>query len=107
VGVPTEWRTLIRRAAMAREAMTSRLPPGPGGPPAGGAPPADKGPMGQLSSHRECQLLYVQAWDPFLYRVVDTYFCTHRGGGIHWPTGDVHVFFVNTYDTRLQKYQVS
>jgi hypothetical protein len=46
VGLPAELQTLIHRAAIAGEAMTGRLPPGPGGPPAGGAPPPDRGPGG-------------------------------------------------------------
>jgi hypothetical protein len=44
IGLPTESRTLIRRAAVAGAAMTGRLPPGPEGPGAGGVPPPEGGP---------------------------------------------------------------
>jgi hypothetical protein len=44
VGIPTEWKTLIHRAAVAGVAMTSRFLPGSGGSPAGGASPAYSGP---------------------------------------------------------------
>jgi hypothetical protein len=46
VGVPMEWRTLIRRATVAGEIMNGHLPRGPGGAPAGGVPPADRGTRG-------------------------------------------------------------
>jgi hypothetical protein len=46
--------TLIHQATVVGQAMTGRMPPGPGGPLAGGAPPADRGPGGELWGHHEC-----------------------------------------------------
>jgi hypothetical protein len=43
MGLSAELQTLNRRAAVAGEAMTGRMPPRPRGPPTGGVPPPDKG----------------------------------------------------------------
>jgi hypothetical protein len=40
------WQTMVRRAAVAGDAMTGQLPPGPEGPIMGGAPPPKGGPGG-------------------------------------------------------------
>jgi hypothetical protein len=59
MGIPTEWRTLIRRATVVQVVMTGRLPPGPGGPLVGRAPPDNRGPRGDHLGHHECRLLYI------------------------------------------------
>jgi hypothetical protein len=59
MGIPTEWRALIRRATVVQVVMTGRLPPGPGGPLVGRAPTDNKGPRGGHLAHHECPLLYI------------------------------------------------
>jgi hypothetical protein len=44
MGLPAELQTLICRVAIAGEAMTGKLSPGPGAPPSYGAPPPYRGP---------------------------------------------------------------
>jgi hypothetical protein len=46
VGLPMEWQTVARRAAVVSVSMTGRLSLGPEGPLAGGAPPPERGSSG-------------------------------------------------------------
>jgi hypothetical protein len=99
VRVPIEWRTLIRRAIVAGVAMNGDCLLYLEGPQLVGNLRLIEDLGGISGGTLSVEFCMYGLGSPFLYRVLDTHFCTHRGGGIHGPTGDCTcVFFVKTDD---------